>query len=376
MVSVEFVFNQMKTVIQANLTDEFSHIIQKFSQKTLIPPSSVYFVANGGPLIPELTIEKQMNESNKKNNCIKVLVYSNDDEEEKENEEILIKPKEIICPECYEPCRIKFENYKIKLFDCINGHITENININNFQEKQQINAAKIICEKCKENNKGKTFNNEFYRCLTCQQNFCPLCSNIHLKSNNNHNIISYDNKFYFCEKHNESFIKYCNTCKINICFICEEKEHGEHDIISLGNLIPNENEVNDNLSQIKKTIEIFNEQIQEIIKKLNELSKIMDLYYEINEDILNNYNYKTRNYETLQNINEINLNNSLIEKITEINENNILTDKVYNIFDLYNKIFLDKKELQNLELQQKLKNKGNQNQKNKDIIYKTISIIK
>ena len=55
---------------------------------------------------------------------MKILVYIKDSENK---EQVIAKSKEIICPTCYKPCRIKIENYKIKLYDCINGHTKENI---------------------------------------------------------------------------------------------------------------------------------------------------------------------------------------------------------------------------------------------------------
>ena len=362
MVSIEFNYNQANFTIQANLSDNFEQVLQKFFQKVLIPPESVYFVSNASIIDPNLTVEKQIDEYGKENNIMKVIVFSIEEEKEKE---IYIKSKEIICPKCYEPCRIKFENCKIKLYDCINGHIIDDIKINEFNKKQQINASKIICDMCQENNKGNTTDNKFYKCLTCKQNLCPLCKEKHGFNMNNHNIIQYEDKYYMCQKHNEKYIKYCNNCKLNLCFICEE-EHQSHDIISLGNLIPNENDINERLLKIKKKIDVFKDEINEVIKKLNELIKTMDLLYEINYDIYKIYNFKTRNYETLQNINEIYINNPIIEKITEINDIPNLSDKVFNMLELYNELYLDKNELDMI----KIKNK----QKEKDIIYKTISI--
>ena len=55
-------------------------------------------------------------------------------------------------------------------------------------------------------------------------NLCPLCKSIHDKK---HNIINYDNKNYTCNKHNETFIKYCEDCKIDLCLSCvnDNKNH-------------------------------------------------------------------------------------------------------------------------------------------------------
>ena len=117
---------------------------------------------------------------------------------------VIDKSKDIICPTCKELCRIKIENFKIILFDCINHHVIENIKIKNFSNTQKINISNIICDKCQIKNKGNYPNNEFYKCLTCNQNLCLLCKPNHISA---HNIIKYDNKNYICHKHNEHLNK-------------------------------------------------------------------------------------------------------------------------------------------------------------------------
>ena len=69
---------------------------------------------------------------------------------------------------CKEPCRIKTDNYKIKLYDCINGHETSNIKITEFENTQKINESQIICDICKFKNKGNCPKDGFFRCLICK----------------------------------------------------------------------------------------------------------------------------------------------------------------------------------------------------------------
>ena len=170
---------------------------------------------------------------NKENNIIKIIVNQIDKEKD---ESVYVKSKDIICPTCNESCRIKIENYKIKLYDCINNHINI-INIKDFQNRQKINISNIICEQCNIKNKGNTYNNEFYKCLTCNKNICLLCKNKH---ESNHNLINYDQKNYICQKHNGFFNKYCSQCKCNLCFLCDE-EHIDHETILFNNIIPKVN---------------------------------------------------------------------------------------------------------------------------------------
>ena len=153
MVQIEFDNNQMITVIQANLGDLFKDVINKYLAKSLISSENVSFLANGSIINPNLTVEKQINNLDKDNKTMKVIVYVM---KEDENKEVIIKSKEIICPDCHEPCRIKLENYKIKLYDCINGHVKENINLIDFNNTQKIDLSKILCGLCKEKNKDNS----------------------------------------------------------------------------------------------------------------------------------------------------------------------------------------------------------------------------
>ena len=110
-------------------------------------------------------------------------------------------------------------DYKIYLYDCKNGHRKNNILLEEFENTQNINISEIVCNICKEQNNSNTYNNEFYKCITCDLNICPICK---IKHDNNHNIINYEQKNYICNKHNEIYIKYCNECKMNICILCEK----------------------------------------------------------------------------------------------------------------------------------------------------------
>ena len=44
-----------------------------------------------------------------------------------------IKSKQIICPKCGEDIRIKYNKYTIELYECKNGHKTDNILFDEFE---------------------------------------------------------------------------------------------------------------------------------------------------------------------------------------------------------------------------------------------------
>ena len=159
MVDVVFNFNQIITVIQANLEDKFQVIIDKFIQKSLISPDIVYFITNGKIVNPQKTIESHMNEFNKQNKKIIVLVNSIA-QDNKEQQQVIIQSKDIICPNCKESCRFSIKNGHIRLSDCINNH-TEYIKYFDFYKTQEINLSEIICHICKIKNLGNTKNGDF-----------------------------------------------------------------------------------------------------------------------------------------------------------------------------------------------------------------------
>jgi hypothetical protein len=329
MVEIEFDFNQVKTNIQAKLNDPFQYVINKFMQKSLLQPGSVSFLVNGKVINPNGSVESHMSNLNKQNKKMNIIVtmIENEDPNKQQN---IVKSKDIICPQCKEPCSITTEDYKIKLYECINGHTTEDIKFIDFENTQMINESEIKCDKCKFKNKGNCPGDEFFRCLTCKENLCLLCKPNH---DTRHNIIRYDQRNYICQIHNEPLIKYCIQCKKNICFSCEG--HENHKIEDLGNLKPNIEEKKKILSEFKICIDKINKGIKEVIEELNGFMLYINKYYEINNNIVENYDTKRRNFQVLKNLKEINNNNKIIDIIKNINNNNI-KDKIYDIIDLYN----------------------------------------
>jgi DNA repair exonuclease SbcCD ATPase subunit len=166
-------------------------------------------------------------------------------------------------------------------------------------------------------------------------NLCPLCKSQHNKT---HNILNEDKIDYICNKHNEPLINYCNRCKKNICFLCGE-EHKEHEIISLGKMMVNKNDLNIKLEELKKSLNIFEDNINKIMEILNKVKENIENYYRLEEYIFNNYDKNKRNYEILYNINElINYNKVVIKDINSINNKNDIENKFISILNLYNQI--------------------------------------
>jgi len=95
-------------------------------------------------------------------------------------------------------------------------------------------------------------------------------------------------------------------------------------------LIKDDNIIKD-MDEIRKVIDSFENNINEIIKKLN-----IEEYYRIIYDLINNYiKNKNKNYVILKNIKDIICNNYLINDIKKINNSD---NKYNNIINIYNKI--------------------------------------
>ena len=307
-----------------------------------------------------------MNILDKQNKKMKILV--NKLYMDNNNQQVLVKSKDIICIECKEPCRYTIDNGHIKLYDCPNNHIIEGIKIDDFPKTQLIDISKIICGQCNINNKGNSHNYEFYKCLNCNYNLCILCKSKH---NINHNIIKYDDINYICPKHNDTYSKYCEKCKINICFSCEN-EHNNHKTIYLSDIRPDLEKTRNELIKNKKEFEILNKQIKSIITNFNDLIRMINIYIDINTEIINNYNNRNRNYNLFQNINEITNNNKIYDIIKNINEEDNIKNKINKIIDLHNIIKDNKISMKNEN--KKIENKKNKNKKieNKNIESKKI----
>ena len=243
--------------------------------------------------------------------------FSNSKDKERKKITILVfnKSKDIICPECGENAKIKINNYNISLYDCKNGHTRNNILFDEFEKKQLFDVSK------------KVYN-------------------------------------YGCEKHNKTYIKYCNKCKINICPLCE-KDHLIHDTINLGDMTPNEKELKEKLLELEKKINLLNENITEKSDISNKIKENINKYYQITHDIINNYNPKNINYEILFNLKEILDNNDILKDINEINCERNKQNRINYINDIYKN--LNNKEIKNNEI--KLTLKVEKDDINKDIYF-------
>ena len=305
MAEVTFIYNTLPTIIQCNKNDLFKDIIQKFAIKAELKLKYIHFIYEAKIIDINLTFEQIAKGVDKKSGKINVLVINNIEDKNQETKEI---SKGIICPTCKENCFIKLDEYKMSL-ECNKGHKINDISFNEFNNNQKVDLAKIVCEDCKKVNKFSTYDHQFFKCLTCKKNICPLCKSKH---NKNHDIIDYNQKYYICSNHNEIFSSYCKKCKINLCIECESNHKDKENIILYRDLLPKKDLIKSQLSELRIKIDKFKEVINKFKKDLDDIIFNFEIYYSINDNIIKNYTMKKRNYQLLTNIKEVINNNDKI----------------------------------------------------------------
>lgn len=102
MINIEFEYNKKITIIEAKVEDKFNDVINKYLQKSLLDSKFLSFLVHGKEKNQEETIEKILEEKDKIYKYLKVIVQD------------FVQSKDIICPQCHEPCRIKINNFKIE----------------------------------------------------------------------------------------------------------------------------------------------------------------------------------------------------------------------------------------------------------------------
>ena len=212
MSQIIFEHDGMQIQIQCDPKEKVSAVLDRFCIKVQKDKSNINFLFNGNILNEQKNVEQLPKNSNGL-----IIVIANDSVSSNQSTQTKIKSKEVICPKCQEAATISIDDdYKISIINCKNSHETKNLNISEFEGTQMFDMTKIICNKCKIKNMSNVFNNQFYRCLNCKMNLCPLCKN--QAHDSNHNIINFPKKNYICEEHGEPIIYYCINCKKNLCF--------------------------------------------------------------------------------------------------------------------------------------------------------------
>ena len=224
----------------------------------------------------------------------------------------------IICPEedCFRNAIISIEPITFNIKSDCGMHI-KTMNILKYVEKTgKAKEEKESCSLCNNTIKDILNNKKnLYKCY-CGENVCDTCKNEHLsgKDEKDHNSIDFDKKDFICccSKNFKKFLVYCIKCKKNICILCNN-QHKDHKIIKFSGLYKlNEEEKNKKrqiLDEQKEKIEKIKKILDDWMSKIKKLFDIyktkMDLFWEISNLILNNYDISKNYYEEIKNVENI-----------------------------------------------------------------------
>ena len=289
---ITFTYNSIDTIIQYSPNETLNQVISRFIQVSGLDANRILFLYSGRIIEPNMTVQR----ITPSNNAILVI-----DKEENENN-IIVNSSHIICPKCKTNSRIKIDKYKISLYGCDKMHNISDLLFDEFDESQKINISQIKCNACNNNNnKGNSYNHEFFTCFTCNKNLCQLCKSVH---NQNHMINNYDLKNFFCKKHNDKYIKFCEDCNLNICLFCH-LEHKGHRLVDFGNILGEESKIEQVKNRIDKIKNFINNQIKIYNKVKDNLNILENICEKINNYYLKYNNIMCYNYQTIKNLDEI-----------------------------------------------------------------------
>jgi hypothetical protein len=279
-------YNGHKTIINCKEDEKMKDITNRFKSMNGLQSENLIFLCNGTQLNLERAFKEEVKGYDKQNNELIITAFDGLNNENNSPYQLTQKSKDIICPICKESCRMSIIDYKIKLYECKNGHKTNNIFLEDFYNTQLIDEYSIICDDCNNENKGSSFNKSFYKCLTCKKNLGVLCKEKHGKEG--HEIIDYDKKDYYCENDNDSNYSYCKECRLNLCITCDSEHISSHNKIDYKVIFPKKNKIMEEIIELKKKIDKIKLFITDTIEKLKKVMETMDIFYQINYDILNN----------------------------------------------------------------------------------------
>ena len=95
------------------------------------------------------------------------------------------------------------------------------------------------CFICKQSSNS----NNFIYCYECNNYYCSNCLNRHNQEINKcHHTIKVNNMNTMCKIHNKNYNKYCLTCKLNLCELCEN--HNNHYVELFKDIYPIKDDIN------------------------------------------------------------------------------------------------------------------------------------
>ena len=261
----------------------------------------------------------------------------------------------IKCPECYyNDAVVSLKNYRTIFYNCLHKHLKISAYDKYFKDQVYFTES-IICMNCRNNGALEPIR---YECLTCSnllKRARPVCKNcINEHKTQNHAIIFYEDKNYYCKWHIKKMEKYCFQCKRNLCEGCvndhlkDEKTKG-HQIKSFDLLVPDKEEIaqlKNSLNDIEKNMSSLKIVIDDLIYTLRGAMQIYEDYYRIASNIMEKYESFNKGEKDLKNFTIFktlyNLkfsNNQILEDLKEVIKKGDKIEKAKTLIGIY----LDKK---------------------------------
>ena len=116
------IFDKEKTIIECSYENYIDDICNKFIKKINIKKNEIIFFYRGKKITRNIKINNFVNKEDLKKNKINIFGFKVKHISKEKSLHNKKKLNEIICPECGEICKIKFDDYKIILYECKNNH--------------------------------------------------------------------------------------------------------------------------------------------------------------------------------------------------------------------------------------------------------------
>ena len=284
----------------------------------------------------------------------------------------------ILCPEddCFLNSIISINPYSFEIYsECRDEHKNKMDIFNYINKSGKSKEENQICDYCNKTFKNILKNNIIlYKC-SYGKNICQKCKEEKIKGNTNeHILVEFKEKDYtcLCNQEKKKYINYCFECEKNLCIYCSDN-HKNHDkkkfsqIFQIGK--EKINILKRKLQEQKNTIKTFNkildDWIKRIIDNINKYRRKMELYAEINEKVINQYNSKKNFYESIKNIEYINFDfdDYVYDIIKSENNYRTLNNIIFkflndNMRQIYEINFDKETELKNIEVRDSIEFNG------------------
>ena len=278
MVEIEITYKNDSTFLQCDENEILKNILEKSNKEIWPDISSLYFLYSGNIIDINFSFSQLAKQIDKDRKKMSILAYDSEQKCDKCN--ISSNP---ICGECGQNIKIKFIDYKVVIYPCVNGHKDKILFLKDYEYYQNLFFyKKLKCDVCHENEI------KYFYCYNCKYKLCSSCKEKHQSE---HSIINYENINYICSEHKESFNSYCKKCLKNLCPLCNHSNN-DHENILYEKIFLNIDEHKSKIKELKKYMNKFDKELKEIIKKLNNVLKSINIYFSTIEGMINNYDIK------------------------------------------------------------------------------------